>query len=123
MEKRCKDNEMVKSKTVILWGRDDLISWTVELFLTMEKEREVIRISDEQSIEVLFQEVEKVNPQVVIIHQGDYASDSPFPMQLLRDHPGLKVITVCMENNAIEVYSRQKVYLEEIADLLSAVDD
>jgi hypothetical protein len=113
---------MVKSKTVIIWGREDMVCWSVELFLTRQAGKEVIRISDEGNVEDLIHEVRKVNPDVVIIHQGDYASDTSLPAQLLRDHPGLKVITVCMETNAVEVYDRHKVCIQEMSDLLSVID-
>ena len=43
-------------------------------------------------------------------------------MQLLQDHPGIKVITINLENNSMEVYSKRKVWVKETADLISVMD-
>ncbi len=113
---------MEKSKTVILWGREDLFGRSVEFFLKSRSEWEVIRISDQQDFDVLAQEVERVKPDVVIIYQGNYAGELPEVTQLLQGHPGLKLITVSLENNAMEIYNMQKVWVKDIADLYSVVE-
>ncbi len=113
---------MNKSKTVILWGREDLLGRGVEVFLNTRSEWEVIRISDKQGVDFLTQEVERVKPDVVIIYQGNCAEDVPVPMRLLQARPGLKVITVSLENNSVEVYNKQKVWLKEVSDLLSVIE-
>ncbi len=64
----------------------------------------------------------QVKPDVVIICQEDCAGDMPLSMQLLQGRPGLKVITVSLENNSVEVYNKQKVWVNEVADLLSVVE-
>ena len=113
---------MRKSKTVILWGREDLLIMGFESYISERLNWEVIRISDNQSIDFLTQRVDEVNPDVVIIYQGDCASTSYLPAQLIQDHPGLKVITSSLENNLIEVYSKQKVMMKEVSDLLSVIE-
>lgn len=114
---------MEKPKTVILWGREDLLSQSMEFFLANKKEWEVIRISDNQNMRVLIDEVEKVKPDVVIIHQGDCAAYTHLPGLLLNGRPRLKVITVSLENNSMEVYNKKKVWVKSASDLLSVVDD
>jgi hypothetical protein len=113
----------MKSKTVILCGRGDVISRLVELVLTKRKEREVIRIFDEKDVDTMLQEIEDVHPDVVIINPGDSAGDTDLPVQLLKDHSGLKVVTISLEDNSIEVYHRQKVWLKGVADLLSVIEE
>jgi DNA-binding NarL/FixJ family response regulator len=113
---------MKKSMKVILWGREDVLGHAVELFLNTCKEWEVIRISDKRSSEDLIQQVEKANPNVVILYQGDCASQTDLPMRLMQDHPGLKVIMVSLENNSMEMYHRQKIYIKEVSDLLAFVE-
>lgn len=114
---------MEKPKTVLLWGREDLLSQSMAFFLTNEKEWEVIQISDNQNMHVLINEVEKVKPDVVILYQGDCASFTHLPGLLLHGRPKLKVITVSLENNSMEVYNKKKVWLKSATDLLSVVDD
>ncbi len=114
---------MNKNKTVILWGREDLLGLGVEFFLSTRSEWEVIRISDKQGADFLSREVARVKPDVVIIYQGDCAGDVPVAMDLLQNCPGRKVITVSLENNAVEVYTRQQVWLKQVGDLLSVVEE
>jgi hypothetical protein len=40
-----------------------------------------------------------------------------------QDLPALKVVTINPENNRIEVFSRQVYWVENMADLLSVIDE
>ncbi len=113
---------MTKSRTIVLWGREDLLSSSVELFLTSQKGWRVVSISDEENLEALDLAVEKVNPDFVFIQQGDRSGDSHLPVQLLEDHPGLKVITFNSQNNLIEVYVKQTIMVKSASDLISIVE-
>ena len=113
---------MMKSKTIVLWGREDLLSSSVELFLTNQKGWEVISISNEESFNALLEAVDKMHPDVVIIHQGDRSTNSSLPMQLIQDYPGLKVITLSLQDNLMEVYSKQNILVKAASDLISAVE-
>jgi len=113
---------MTKSKTIVLWGREDLLSSSVELFLTSQKGWKVISISNEENFEALILAVDKVQPDVVIIQQGDHSSNSYPLMKLIQNHPGLRVITVSLKNNLMEVYSKQDVLVKSASDLISMVE-
>ena len=113
---------MMKSKTILLWGRDDLLSSSVELFLTAQKGWEVISISNEESFDALLLAMDKVHPDVVIIQQGDRSANSSLPMQLIQDFPGLKVITMSLQDNLMEVYSKQNILVKAASDLISVVE-
>ena len=113
---------MTKSKTIVLWGREDLLSSSVELFLTSQKGWKVISISNEENFEALILAVNKVRPDVVIIQQGDRSSNSYPLMKLIQNHPGLRVITVSLNNNLMEVYSKQDVLVKSASDLISMVE-
>ncbi len=113
---------MSKTKTVILWGREDPLGRGVEFFLSNRKGWEVIRITDTADKDYLFQAVEKVKPDVIILYQGDCASETDLPAQLMKDRPNLKVVVVSLENNSLEVYNKQKVWVKEVSDLYSIVE-
>jgi hypothetical protein len=112
----------VNPKTIILWGREDLLGQAMELFLTSGADWHVIRVSDQEDEEALIQQVERANPQAVIIYQGDCARDTRLPAHMMQGRPGLKVTTVSLESNYLEVYSKQKVCLRQAKDLLSVVE-
>lgn len=113
---------MTKSKTIVLWGREDLLSSSVELFLTAQKGWRVVSISDEENFEALILAVSKVHPDVVIIQQGSRSSNSYPLMKLIQDHPGLRVITVSLNNNLMEVYSKQDILVKSASDLITVVE-
>jgi hypothetical protein len=117
-----KEKPMTITKTVILWGREDSLGEGAEIFLTSRKEWEVIHITDQYDADFLCKEVKLLNPDVVIIHQGDCADSTDVPARLMKDCPNLKVITVSLENNSVEVYNKQSVLVKEVSDLLSIVD-
>ena len=117
-----RETVMKTSKTVILWGREDMLGRGVELFLNARKEWEVIRISDKNNIDLLFRTIEQKKPDVVIIYEGDYSGDIHLPMQLMQARPELMVLTVSLESNSMEVYNKKKVWVKEVSDLLSVVE-
>lgn len=110
------------SKTIVLWGQEDLLSSTVELFLTAQKGWNVVNIPFEQNADALMQAVNTVHPDVVIIQKGDYAINFNFPASLFKDHPRLKVITLNPNNNLMEVYSKQNILIHSLSDLVSVVE-
>ena len=113
---------MTKSRTIVLWGREDLLSSSVELFLKNQKGWRVVSISDEENLDALSLAIEKMHPDVVFIHQGDQSGDSHLPMKLIQDHPGLKVITFSLQNNLLEVYGKQNIMVKSASDLIAIVE-
>ena len=43
-------------------------------------------------------------------------------MELLNDHPDVKVITLGFENNSMEVYSKQTIEIKQVSDLVSVLE-
>ena len=113
---------MLKSKIIILWGPKDLLGYSVESVLPSRDEWEVIRISSKNSLEFLIREVEKADSEIVIICQGDSAGKKRLPLQLLQKSARLKVITVSPENNSMDVYKKQKIWIKQTSDLISMVE-
>lgn len=112
----------MKSKTIVLWVLDDLLSSSVELFLTAQKDWNVINISGEEHLDSVFQTVDKVKPDVVILHKEKQTGRLDLPHVLLQNHPNLKVIVVSLKNNLMEVYSKQNILVKSTADLIFAVE-
>ena len=113
---------MMKSKKIVLWGREDLLSLSVELLLMAQKGWDVINVSHEESFDTLIQVVDKTNPDIVIFQQGDLADKSNLPVKLLQEHPGLKVIIVSPNSNLMEVYGKQNVLIKSVSDFTSMIE-
>lgn len=113
---------MTKSWTIVVWGREDLLSFSVELFLTKQKGWHVVSLSDEGNNEALILAIDKLHPDVVFIYQEDPSGNSNMPVQLSLNYPGLKVITFSLKNNLIEVYCKQNIMVKSTSDLISVVE-
>ena len=113
---------MLKSKTIVLWGREDLLNSSVKIFLAAQEGWRVISIPEEEKFEALIVTVAKVHPDVVIIQQRDRSINSYPLMKLIQDHPGLRVITVSLKDNLMEVYSKQDILIESASDFISVVE-
>jgi len=112
-----------RSKAVILLGQDDLLVTAVEHLFTARKGWKVIRISDTRDPEALVREVTRVDPEAVIVHQDVYFSNVRSLMRLVQDCPQLKVVTISLENNFLEVYNKQTICIKEASDLLSIIEE
>lgn len=122
LENQLDAGNTAKSRTVIVWGRADLLSWAVEFFLSVRKDWDVTSLANERGIDNLIQEIEMTHPDVVILYQPNYASGAYLPAQLLLNYPDLTVVTVNPENNSMEVYNKKQFYIHDVADLISVVE-
>ena len=113
------DNFMAKSKTVVLWGSEDILISSVESILSNKKEWDVISLSNKEDIDALIQAVETSQASIVIMQQTKKSDPTFLPMQLIKNLPTLKVITVNLEDNSMEVFSKQKILVKDITDLIS----
>jgi len=113
----------MRTKTVVLWGRGDLLSSSVELSLAAQKGWKVVNVYyDENNPETLIKTVDTINPDIVIMQKGDLAINMNLPTLLLHDHPELKVVTINHNNNMMEVFSKQNILITSVSDLTSIVE-
>jgi hypothetical protein len=118
-----KDSRHSRSRTAMIWGPDDLLTQAMEFFLKAEETWQVIRISADQSIDDLSEQIKRIQPEVIILHTGNCASDTSLPVQLIQEYPNVRVITASLENNQMQVYSKQSIRLRKASDLLSIIED
>ncbi len=111
---------MAKTRKIILWGREDVLGCSVEIFLSTLKEWEVVRRFSEQSDEGLKDVIEREKPDVVLLNLD--SSNQTLPVRLIQFYPGVKVITVDLNNNTIEIYNKQELCISAVSDFLYAVE-
>ena len=114
---------MKKSKTVILWGCNELLAQSMEFFIQAEEEWEVLRMSTDTGVGDLLEQAEKINPNVIILFAANCASDPNLVMQLIAKQPNLRVVTVSLEDNQMQVYCKQSITVRKSSDLLSIIED
>lgn len=116
------DMKRVLTRKAILWGRDDLLSKAVSLFLEKSTTWNVVRMFNVSNIEKLIRKIEVVKPDVVILCQAQENSDGALPLRLINERFCPKVVTVNMENNLVQVYSKQDVIIQGAPDLMSVIE-
>jgi len=109
-------------RNIILWGRDDLLSQAVDLFLQTSQSWDVIRLSSDIGEERLIQETRRINPDVVVLCRDRVDEDSSLPLRLIDEQVCLRVVTVGLESNLMQVYSKHNVILQGASELLSIVE-
>jgi len=112
----------MESKTIVLLGQEDLLSTSVELLLGGQKGWNVVNIPNDDNLDTLSKAVDKFNPDVVIIHQGLCTDDLHLPTALLQNRPEVKVITLSLKDNLIEIYNKKNVVVKSASDLISIID-
>ena len=118
-----KDSQQSPSRKAIIWGPDDMLTRAMEFFLKAEETWQVIRLSPDQSIDDLFEQIKRTQPKVVILHTGNCAGPTSLPIQLLQDYPNVRVITASLEDNRMQVYSKHSLMVRNVSDLLSIIED
>jgi predicted nuclease of predicted toxin-antitoxin system len=118
-----KDAGQSLSRKAVIWGPDDLLAQAMEFFLKAEDTWQVIRISADQSLEDLFEQIKRNQPDVIILHTGNCGGNTSLAIQLLQDFPNLRVITTSLEDNQMQVYSKYSIRVRNASDLLSIIED
>ena len=113
---------MGNEKTILLWSHDDLLSFFLERFLVTQESWKVINVSIEKDLGEVIQVLDSTRVDVLIIQLGDHAIDPCIPNTLQRDYPELKVVTLSLNNNLMEVYSKQNIVVQTSADFISVVE-
>ena len=112
---------MQNTKQVVLWGLEDLLGRGIESFLGVEQGWNLTSVPRGASMELIC-EIQRQNPDVVILGKDDHEEDTALTLQLLEKYPKLRVVIVSRKNNSIEIFEKQQIWLEAVSDLLQAVN-
>jgi hypothetical protein len=114
---------VVKTRKVILWGREDLLGSSVEILLSGCTGWEVIRLFSGQNENRLYQAIEQEKPDVVLLYPESCQDNDVLPMRVIQCYPGIKVININLNSEEVDIYSKQKVSVHTLSDLLGAFED
>lgn len=114
---------MATSIKILLWNCEDILSSSIEFFLTSHEDWKVVSISKKEGLYVLNRAVETSHPDFVIIQQGTQIGSTNLALQLLQDHPAIKVIVLSLENNMLDIYSKQKIFMQKATDLIGVIEN
>jgi len=114
--------EPAPNRRAVLWGEDDVLSQAIVLLLESNMTWDVIRVSRKRGVDDLVKEIRRINPEVVILCEDKVGENSTLPLRLINEQRCLTVISLGLESNLMQVYSKQEVILEGVSDLLSIVE-
>jgi len=113
---------MTKAKEIVVCGRADILSYSIELFLSANRGWKVNHITFQEDMDQLLNAIETIKPGVVIVPSESYQDQTNVLLRIVRDHPEILVIMVSSETNVMEVYSKQQVSIKDVSDLLSVIE-
>ena len=114
---------MTQPKLIVIWGGEDILSSSIELFLAAKKDWKVVRIVDTEDMLAFKLTIERTQPDIVIIQKGDSIREANLPLQLLLNNTSRKVIMISMENNSLEVFSRHNMLVRQSSDLIAVIEN
>ena len=123
IEEVTMEKDTAEIKTVIVWGQYDLLAEAVEHLLSVHKHWHVIRISDHEDETALASAIAGVNPDVLIVHAGVLSGNEHLLIKFVQDHSKLKIITLSLESNLIEIYNKHTICINQASDLLAAIQE
>lgn len=116
-------NVMTKPKVIVIWGCEDILTASIEGLLSTITECHVIRITSKEDLEALLSGEETRRPDIVIINRQFNHRANTLPLHLLQDHPAIKVIAIGLENNLMEIYSKQNILVQQTSDLIGVIQN
>lgn len=112
----------IHPRKAVLWGGEDLLSQAVGKFLEVGNTWEVIKLSNDGDLDNLLRMIHLMNPEVVILCQDRINHDSSLPLRLINERLCLRVVTLNLENNSVQVYSKRNLVIQGVEDLLSIIE-
>jgi DNA-binding NarL/FixJ family response regulator len=107
-------------KKVIVILSESLIGKGVESILSREMDLSVTSTSFIDNA-TLNQQIERDQPDVVILDESLLSSEMPRLFNLFASYPNLRVMVLSVGENRINIYDRQEIQVSHSADLVSAI--
>jgi DNA-binding NarL/FixJ family response regulator len=112
-----------ETKMIVVWGSKDIFSSSIQHLLATREDWKVVSVLNREELDSLILSVKDTCPDIVILRQGDHDFPSNIPLELLQDHPTIKVVVISLENNLIDIYNKQKILIKDSSDLITAIEN
>jgi hypothetical protein len=120
-KKRFEDAMDQQHKTVVLVGDETVFRTAVENLLVPEELWQILKIPENQNPGKTIQTIEEYKPCAVILLQNEHTDYNGLLWELIQNSIEIKVIKVNMGDNSIHVFNNQRLWINEPADLLTAI--
>lgn len=109
------------NRKIILWGQDDLMMTAVRSLLEAETGWEVSDIPDTWGDDAVIREVKRVSPHILIMSQNTFLTRTSVLALLAQAYSKIKIVTISLQENRLEIYDKQTVCINKASDLVSAI--
>lgn len=120
-EERC-NCKASEGKRIVLWGQEDLLMTAVKNLLGTGRGWRVVRMPEDWDDETLTREVERLDPDVLIMNEDTFSKKAGLLMLFALVYSKLKIITIGLQDNRMEIYNKQTICIHQAADLVSAIE-
>lgn len=113
---------MATAKIIVIWGNQNILRNSIERILANRVEWSVVSVTNQRDLECSLRWANEQHTEVVVVLEGCHNDPDQLPLWLLNEPQTTKVIAVSLEDNLIDVYSKQKVYYRQASDLVDLIE-
>lgn len=108
------------AKCILIVNPAFVLTAGLEVLLHRQRDINVVS-SNPENEERLIEEIKRYHPDIVLLDDGHCLVEPLRLMALLRDYPSLRVIVVNLNDNRLQIFTRQELYVTRAEDLVDAV--
>jgi DNA-binding NarL/FixJ family response regulator len=109
-------------KTVLVLNSEDVVAMGIESQLERADSVQVVSIPA-NNVEAIAEEVQRFQPNVVVMVDHLLLSILPMLTELLLSTPEYKIIVVRLQDNKFHVYHKQELTLTEGTNIITALQE
>ena len=110
----------MEKRRVLIIEENSLFTNSVKLLLVLQENLEIIDPVP-ADITLITGEIERTQPDAVIISDDIATANAQLIMTLLKTYPQLRIITFNLDDNRINVYDNREVDVTTVNDLVIAI--
>jgi DNA-binding NarL/FixJ family response regulator len=111
------------AKMVVVWGDENIFSSSIQHILATKIDWKVVFVSNLEDCESLILPFENKTSDIVIIHQADKIEFTNLAIQLLQKVANIRVVTISLDNNVMNIYDKHSLLVKEASDLITAIEN
>ena len=123
IDREIKIMDLTSPKVIILWKDDDVLLRAVELLLKSRAGWSVATFSENWDDNDLLRQVHETPPDVFIVNEDVFTAKIYLFTKFAQQFSKLKIITMSLENNKLNIYKRQTISVREATDLFSIIEE
>jgi predicted transcriptional regulator len=113
---------ITKSKMIVVCGEENIFGSSIQNLLASKSEWIVVRVSTIEDFRSSILPDLSASSDIVIIHPVESPDFTTFALHLLQEKANIRVITISLENNAMNIYDKHTFLIKKASDLIAVID-